>query len=181
MQAGNEDASKGRLAVFGGVRCFERRRRHQGGGGGLASLWRGLGGRLSLERSCGRSENVVVGREMQDAKMETKDYSAKKTKGEQSVPRARCEASAVDLFPLSPTPAHCAKLNSSQDCGVVGNRAICCRRNDDTSRRLPHDAPKALCAVQSTPYLTRTASRGVTWPMAFTESLLTHARRMDAE
>jgi hypothetical protein len=146
MQAGNEDASKGRLAVFEGVRCFECRRRHQGGGG-LASLWGGLEGVCVWEMSFVWSEDVVVEREMQDAKMETKDYSAEETKGEQSVPRARCEASAADLFPLSPTPAHCEKLNTSQGLRGSGRSRYLMQPPDKTTthRAACHTRRRSLC------------------------------------
>lgn len=83
----------------------------------------------------GKRENAKMQR------METKDYSAKETKGEQHAVDQRWAASGVDLFPLSPTPAHCEGLTRAKDCGVSGGLAICCRRNDDTS------PPPALCVL----------------------------------
>lgn len=109
----------------------------------------------------GKRENAKMQR------METKDYSAKETKGEQHAVDQRWAASGVDLFPLSPTPAHCEGLTRAKDCGVSGGLAICCRQNDDTS------PPPALCVLccavlcKVTPYLTCTAARGVTCANGF--------------
>lgn len=137
--------------------CEMVRRRHRGGG--LSGLWRGL-------EVVWRQESRVVyanwGGQEENADVKTKDYSAKKTKGERAVSRARSEASAVDLFPLSLTPAFAMSLTPAKDRGVSRGAATQATYLAAGKRRhiaAERDQGEVLCAVRRTvvctPYLTR--------------------------